>query len=47
LVNRARASGQTLGVQRIDGEAALASPLAALLQEAGFVATPRALRLRT
>lgn len=47
LVNRARASGQTLGVQRIDGEAALASPLAVLLQEAGFVTTPRALRLRT
>jgi ATP-dependent helicase Lhr and Lhr-like helicase len=36
----------TLSVERADGEAALGSALAALLQDAGFRATPRGLRIR-
>ncbi len=35
-----------LTVERADGEQLLGTPLAAALQEAGFVATPRGLRLR-
>ncbi|MGH3935009.1 MAG: ATP-dependent helicase [Pseudonocardiaceae bacterium] len=36
----------TLSVQRADGEAALGSPLAELLRQAGFRTTPQGLRLR-
>ena len=35
-----------LAVQRADGEVALGSRLAGILQEAGFRATPKGLRLR-
>ena len=35
-----------LAVERTDGEHALASPAAAVLEQAGFVATPGGLRLR-
>ncbi|WP_239091619.1 hypothetical protein, partial [Streptomyces sp. SID14478] len=36
----------TITVERINGEAALTSPYASLLEGAGFHATPRGLRLR-
>ncbi|MFG3104356.1 ATP-dependent helicase [Streptomyces sp. NPDC048182] len=36
----------TVTVERINGAAALTSPFGALLEEAGFVATPRGLRIR-
>ncbi|MFG2307074.1 ATP-dependent helicase [Streptomyces sp. NPDC048566] len=36
----------TVTVERVNGTAALTSPLGALLEAAGFVATPRGLRLR-
>ncbi|GAA0624461.1 ATP-dependent helicase [Streptomyces crystallinus] len=36
----------TVTVERVNGEAALTSPLARALEGAGFVATPRGLRLR-
>ncbi|GAA1012366.1 ATP-dependent helicase [Streptomyces thermogriseus] len=36
----------TVTVERVNGASALTSPLGALLEEAGFVATPRGLRLR-
>ncbi|MEO7195273.1 MAG: ATP-dependent helicase [Pseudonocardiaceae bacterium] len=36
----------SLSLERADGEAALGTPLAELLREAGFRATPRGLRLR-
>ncbi|MGH3855098.1 MAG: Lhr family helicase, partial [Pseudonocardiaceae bacterium] len=36
----------SLSVERADGEAALGTPLAELLRQAGFRATPRGLRLR-
>ncbi|MEY7981355.1 DEAD/DEAH box helicase, partial [Streptomyces pilosus] len=42
---RAGALG-TVTVERINGSPALTSPLGALLENAGFVATPRGLRLR-
>ena len=35
-----------LAVQRADGEGALASKLSTVLQDAGFRATPKGLRLR-
>jgi ATP-dependent Lhr-like helicase len=35
-----------LAVQRADGEVALGSKLSVVLQEAGFRATPKGLRLR-
>ncbi|MFJ3641091.1 ATP-dependent helicase [Streptomyces sp. NPDC090108] len=37
----------TVTVERINGAAALTSPIGALLEGAGFIATPRGLRLRT
>ncbi|MEV4442021.1 hypothetical protein AB0K09_24035, partial [Streptomyces sp. NPDC049577] len=36
----------TVTVERVNGASALSSPLGALLEEAGFHATPRGLRLR-
>jgi ATP-dependent Lhr-like helicase len=36
----------TVTVERVNGASALTSPLGALLEGAGFVATPRGLRLR-
>ncbi|MFK0118841.1 ATP-dependent helicase [Streptomyces sp. NPDC090994] len=36
----------TVTVERINGTAALTSPFGALLEEAGFIATPRGLRIR-
>ena len=36
-----------LAVQKADGEVALTSHLSGILQEAGFRATPKGLRLRT
>ncbi|MGW5103014.1 ATP-dependent helicase [Streptomyces sp. NPDC004100] len=37
----------TVTVERINGTAALTSPIGTLLENAGFIATPRGLRLRT
>jgi ATP-dependent Lhr-like helicase len=36
----------TVTVERLNGEAALTSPFGPLLEEAGFIATPRGLRIR-
>ncbi|SBT90879.1 ATP-dependent helicase Lhr and Lhr-like helicase [Streptomyces sp. DI166] len=36
----------TVTVERVNGTAALTSPYGALLESAGFIATPRGLRLR-
>ncbi|POX42489.1 DEAD/DEAH box helicase, partial [Streptomyces sp. Ru71] len=36
----------TVTVERVNGASALTSPLGALLEAAGFIATPRGLRLR-
>ncbi|MEU3983185.1 ATP-dependent helicase [Streptomyces sp. NPDC026672] len=36
----------TVTVERVNGASALTSPLGALLEQAGFIATPRGLRLR-
>jgi ATP-dependent Lhr-like helicase len=36
----------TVTVERINGTAALTSPTGTLLESAGFIATPRGLRLR-
>ncbi|MEU6538680.1 hypothetical protein [Streptomyces sp. NPDC047000] len=36
----------TVTVERVNGASALTSPLGALLERAGFIATPRGLRLR-
>ncbi|MEU3526673.1 ATP-dependent helicase [Streptomyces sp. NPDC038707] len=47
LVTAARAGSLgTVTVERINGAQALSSPIGALLEAAGFVATPRGLRLR-
>ncbi len=47
LANAARAGSLgTVTVERVNGAPALTSPLGALLETAGFVATPRGLRLR-
>ncbi|MFM9371841.1 ATP-dependent helicase [Streptomyces sp. Da 82-17] len=47
LASAARAGALgTVTVERINGEAALTSPHGALLEAAGFIATPRGLRLR-
>jgi ATP-dependent Lhr-like helicase len=42
---RAGALG-TVTVERVNGAAALTSPFGVLLERAGFIATPRGLRLR-
>jgi ATP-dependent Lhr-like helicase len=36
----------TVTVERVNGATALTSPFGALLEEAGFIATPRGLRIR-
>jgi ATP-dependent helicase Lhr and Lhr-like helicase len=36
----------TVTVERVNGASALTSPIGALLEGAGFIATPRGLRLR-
>ncbi len=47
LAGAARAGSLgTVTVERVNGTPALTSPLGALLETAGFVATPRGLRLR-
>jgi ATP-dependent Lhr-like helicase len=47
LAGAARAGSLgTVTVEKINGVSALTSPLGRLLEEAGFVATPRGLRLR-
>ncbi|NEC50287.1 DEAD/DEAH box helicase, partial [Actinospica acidiphila] len=47
LATAARAGSLgTVTVERVNGTPALTSPLGALLESAGFVATPRGLRLR-
>jgi ATP-dependent Lhr-like helicase len=47
LAGAARAGSLgTLTVERVNGAAALTSPWGALLEAAGFVATPRGLRIR-
>ncbi|MER5429122.1 ATP-dependent helicase [Streptomyces sp. NPDC002588] len=46
LAARAGSLG-TVTVERINGAAALTSPIGALLEGAGFIATPRGLRLRS
>ncbi|MZE69082.1 DEAD/DEAH box helicase, partial [Streptomyces sp. SID5789] len=47
LAGAARAGSLgTVTVERVNGEAALTSPFGPLLEEAGFIATPRGLRIR-
>ncbi|MER6044103.1 hypothetical protein ABT136_25600, partial [Streptomyces sp. NPDC001856] len=47
LAEAARAGSLgTVTVERVNGASALTSPLGALLEQAGFIATPRGLRLR-
>ncbi|GAQ59654.1 putative ATP-dependent helicase Lhr [Streptomyces acidiscabies] len=47
LAEAARADSLgTVTVERVNGAPALTSPFGVLLEEAGFIATPRGLRLR-